>query len=129
MDFDKQWGTHIDKNVIFIFILQWWYLCGTEEQSERVCTHKRAIGSWNNQWELGHTSTPTQCLFFIGHGLHPCNAYFSLAMVYTHAILIFHWLWFTPMLCLFSNGHGLYPHIAYFLVVTFLILSTAGWNS
>ena len=42
--------------------------------------------------------TPTQCLFFIGHGLHPLIFYTSDIM---------------PMHCLFSIGHGLPPHIFY----------------
>ena len=32
--------------------------------------------------------TPTSCLFFIGHGLHPRNTCFSLVTAYTHAFLV-----------------------------------------
>ena len=30
--------------------------------------------------QLGHASSPTQCLFFIGHGLHSRHACFSLVL-------------------------------------------------
>ena len=40
--------------------------------------------------------TPNQCLFSIGHDLHPRNACFSLAMVYTHAMLVLRWLPLIP---------------------------------
>ena len=60
-----------------------------------------------------HASSPTKCLFSIGHSLHPHIGCFSLAMVYTHTMLVFHWSQLTPMHCLI-------------LVITLLILSTAG---
>ena len=72
-------------------------------------------------------------------------------MAYTHALLVFHWSWFTPTHCLLFIGHGLYPCNAcfslamiytdamfvlhwsqlilthsLFLVTILLILSTAG---
>ena len=37
--------------------------------------------------------------------LHPCNACFSLAMVYTHTMLVLHWSWLISMHCLFSSNH------------------------
>ena len=51
--------------------------------------------------------TLTQCLFFIGHGLHPRDSCFSLVTFYIHAILVFHWSWFTPTQCWFSIGYSL----------------------
>ena len=60
-------------------------------------------------------------------------------MAYTHALFAFHWSWLTPMQCLLFIGHRLYlcnalfplvtayTHtLLFFLVVTLLILSTAG---
>ena len=58
--------------------------------------------------------TLTQCLFFIGHGLHPRNACFSLVTAYTHAILVFHWSRFTPTQYLFFIGNSLHPRNACF---------------
>ena len=52
-----------------------------------------------------HASSSTQCLFSIGHGLHPRNACSQLVTAYTHALLVFRWPWLTPMQCLFSIGH------------------------
>ena len=43
-----------------------------------------------------------------------CNACFLLAMVYTNAMLAFHWPWFTPMQSLFSIGHNLHPCVPCF---------------
>ena len=37
-----------------------------------------------------HASSPTQCLFFIVHGLHPRNAYCPLVTAYTQALFVFH---------------------------------------
>ena len=37
----------------------------------------------------GHTSSLLQCLFFIGHSLHSCNACSPSVTVYTHALLDF----------------------------------------
>ena len=97
LDLDKQRGTRIYKNKILYFyslteILVW---------SRRVVWEnlytEGAARSWNDHWKLNfnqhtrlyivfklpydphsHASLSGQCLFFIGHGLHPCNAYFSL---------------------------------------------------
>ena len=55
------------------------------------------------------------CLLFIGYGLHACNACFSLAMVYTHTLLVLHWSQLTSMHSLFA-------------VITLLILSTARYK-
>ena len=53
-----------------------------------------------------HASLQTQCFFFpIGHGLHPHNTCFSCAMVYTHAMTVFHYSQVTPMHCLFSSNY------------------------
>ena len=49
--------------------------------------------------------TPTHCLLFIGHCVHPRNACFSLAMVYTGTILVLHWSQLTPMHFLVSANH------------------------
>ena len=58
----------------------------------------------------GHIFLPTQFLFSIGHSLHPCIACFSLAIVYTHAILVLHWSQLTPMHCLFFLLAMVYTH-------------------
>ena len=106
---------------------------GTGEHLERVFTYKGAIGDQNSQQKLnlsqssrpyialklpchphGHTSSPTQCLFFICHGLHPCNAYFPLIMAYKHAFFFMPWVSCT---C-----------VPVFMVVTLLILSMTRCN-
>ena len=45
------------------------------------------------------------CLLFFGYGLHSRNASFSLAMVYTHAMFVFHWSQSTPTHCLLSGNY------------------------
>ena len=62
--------------------------------------------------------TPTYCLFFIGHGLHLRIACFLLITAYTNVLLVFYWSWLTPTYCLFFIGHGLHLRIACFLLVT-----------
>ena len=42
------------------------------------------------------------------------NACFILVMVYTHAMLAFHWSWFTPTQCLLFIGNALHPRNACF---------------
>ena len=59
-----------------------------------------------------------ESLFSIDPGLHPHNACFSSAMVYTHTMLAFHWLRLTSTLCLFFIGHGLHPRNTYSSLVT-----------
>ena len=55
--------------------------------------------------------------------------------LFTHAVLVIHWLRLTPTHCLFNIGHGLLTRILYlgythprifFLIVTLLILSATG---
>ena len=41
---------HIYKNVRLYFYSWRQYLCGAEEQSQRVCTHEGVIGSRKSQW-------------------------------------------------------------------------------
>ena len=53
-----------------------------------------------------------RCLLFIGHALPSHDACFSLAMVYTHVMLVVHWSQLTPT-------HSLFP------VINLLVLSTA----
>ena len=47
---------------------------------------------------------PTYYFLFIGQGLHPWNACFSLAMVYTHAMFVLYWSQLIPT-------HSLFPAI------------------
>ena len=37
----------------------------------------------------GYAYSPTQCLFFFGHGLHPFNVCSPLVTAYTHALFVF----------------------------------------
>ena len=50
-----------------------------------------------------HTASPTQCLFFIGHSLHPCNTCSPLVTAYTHAF--FYASDIMPTYCLFFSSH------------------------
>ena len=119
---------HIYIKISYIFILWQWCLCGAEEQSESVHIQRRSCQesdqpagtdfSQNSRPYIvlklprdpcGHTSSPTQCSFFIGHVLHPRNDCSPLVTTYTHTFFM---LWIS---C---------PRIACFLVVTLLILST-----
>ena len=50
-------------------------------------------------WSLNSQATHMAML------LHPHNACFSLAMVYTCTIILLHWLVLTPMHCMFSDSH------------------------
>ena len=56
---------------------------------------------------MGNVSSPTQCLFSIGHGLHPCIACSPLVTAYTHAFFLCRWyhahkfLFFWLSLCRF----------------------------
>ena len=49
--------------------------------------------------------TPLNCLFFLGHSLHPCIACFSLVIAYTLALLVLHWSLLTSTHCLLSSNH------------------------
>ena len=47
-----------------------------------------------------------QCFLFIGHGLYPRIACFSLVSAYTNALIAFHWSRATPTHDLFSGNHS-----------------------
>ena len=122
LDLEKQWGTHIYKNIILYFyssilmIVYCWRATG-----ESLLTRKRCWELEQPAWtdfsqnsrpytvlkfscdSNGHASSPTQCLSFIGHGLHPCNAFSPLVTAYTHAF--FYASHITPTNCLFSSCH------------------------
>ena len=111
LDLDKQREIRIYKIKSYIFIFRRWRLCGVGEQSERVCTHKRAVGSWNSQREptsakvLDFTSSWNSHATHMATPLHPCNVCFSLAMAYTQAMLFLHWSQLTSTHWFFSGIH------------------------
>ena len=87
--------------------------------------------------------THAQSLFFIGGGLHPCNACFSLVTPNTYTVLAFHWSYLTPMKCFFFHwsryipsscllfiGHSLQPYNACFLlaIVYTLTMLVLHWS-
>ena len=96
---------------------------------ERVHIDERVVESRISQQELtsakildliqskNSTMTHTQCLLFIGHGLHPKIACFSSVTAYTHALLIFLWSRLKTSKYLFLIGCGLHPHHACSLFV------------
>ena len=111
LDLDKKREARIYKNIIVYFILRRWRLCGAEEQLEKVHTHKGVVGSRNSRRELTSAKLLDLIWSLNSHAAHmvipllPHNAWFSLAMDHTYAILILHWSRLTPLHCLFSSSH------------------------
>ena len=78
------------------------------------------------------------CLFSIIRGLHPRNVCLSMAMIYTHAMLLFHCSRLISTQCSLFIGYGLHAHNDYFPLfipyihaflisgIILLILSTGG---
>ena len=88
---------------------------------------QRTVGSWNSQWKPNFSQNSRPENSHATHAampLHPRNTCFSLATVYTHAMLVLHWPQLTPTH--FFMCQVLCPHICFFPVVTLLILSTTG---
>ena len=145
---DRQRGTRIYKNTFLIFysstvtLLRSGGVIGERDFSKnsrplivlklRRDQYTMLVFHWSRL-------TPMQCLFSIGHGIHPRNACFSLDTAYTYTMLvfigqglhprnaclslitsytytlfIFHWLWFTPTQCLLFISHMLILRNAYF---------------
>ena len=124
LDLDKQPGTHIYKNITIYFYSSTVTLVRSEravrESSHTQRSYRESGQSAGTDFsqnsrpyivlELprdshGHASSPTQCLFHIGHGLNPCNTCFPLVSAYTHTLL-------------FTIGQSLHYRLACFLVVT-----------
>ena len=137
-----------------------WSRCNRRERErerERVHAQERAVGSRKSLREnnfsqnsgsyivlkLPYDPHPmlvfnrsrlilTQCLFFIGHGLHSANASLSLVMSNTHTMLAFPWSWLTFTQCLFfiacfSLVTAYIHELFSFLVMTSLIFSPGGY--
>ena len=111
------------KNIILCFYLStvtlvWSRRINREREREWEFAHMEeppGIGTASENWlqqkfsRLYSLKTPTRPTH---------NACFSLAMVYTHVILAFHWPRLTSTLGLFFIGCGLHPRNACSLLVT-----------
>ena len=102
---NKQRGSRIYKNIILYFYSSMVTL-GTGEESEEPPEVGTNTGNWVQSkiniflvLKLPHDPypmlvfhwswlTPMQCLFFIGHGLYPCEACSRLVKAYTYAFLV-----------------------------------------
>ena len=60
-------------------------LCEMQSVSSRIWTRVAVFISDDDN------NYTTHCMLFIGHRLHPRYTSFSLAMVYSHEMLILHW--------------------------------------
>ena len=94
----------IKNNLIFVFLYS--DASVEQESSQREFVHTKELSgdiTTSSNWlqpncrlyrvlklpldPHGHDSSPRQYLVFVGHGLHPCNAFPSLVTAYTHAFL------------------------------------------
>ena len=89
----------------YIFYSWRWYLCGAEEQFQRVRTHEGVVGSRKNQWTTDFSQKSGTYIVDNSH-VTGSNFSFSLVMVTpTSHFFVFHWLQFTSMCCLFPIGY------------------------
>ena len=98
------WGICIYKNIRLYFYSWRWYLCGTDEQSQRVCTHKGVIGSRESQWTTDFSQNSGTYIVYNSH-MTCSNSSFSLVMVTPTSHFVFHWLQFMSMCFLFPIGY------------------------
>ena len=134
------------KNIKLYFHSWWWYLCGAEEQLQRVCTHEGVVRSQKSQWKTNFNQNSGTYIVYNPH-VNRSNSSFSLVMVMPMShFFVFHWLQFTSMCCLFPIGYFPKPtsmggHICHHLlssttsigqgdipIITLLVLSLAGWS-
>ena len=85
-------NTYVNKNIRLYFYFQRWYLCGVEKQSQRVRTHKGAVGRWKSQWTTDFSRNSGTYIVYNSH-VTCSNSSFLLTMVTpTSHFFAFHWL-------------------------------------
>ena len=80
------------KNIRLYFYFRRWFLCGAENQSQRVRAHGGAVGRRKSQCTTDFSRNPGNYTFYDSHV--PCSiSSFSLTMVTpTSPFFAFHWL-------------------------------------
>ena len=84
--------TYVYKNIRLYFYFWRWYLCGAENQSQRVRPHEGAVGRRKSQWT---TDIRRNSWTYIVYNSHVTSSHssFSLTMVTpTSHFFAFHWL-------------------------------------
>ena len=81
---------YVYKNIRLYFYF--WYLCGAEKQSHRVCAHEGVVGRSKSQWTTDFSRNSGTYIVYNSH--KTCsNSSFSLTMVTpTSHFFAFHWL-------------------------------------
>ena len=96
---------YIYKNIRLYFYSWWWYLCGAEEQLQRVLTHKEVVGSRKSQWTTDFSQNSGTYIVYNSH-VTWSNSCLPVVMVTpTFHFFVFHWLQFTSMCSLFPIGY------------------------
>ena len=136
----------ISSRIWLYFYSWWWYLCGAEEQLQRVYTYEGVVGSQKSQLTTDFSQNLGTYIVYNPH-MTSAIAFFSLVIITPMShFFVFHLLQFMSMCCLFpisylpkptSMGGCICHHSPSSItstgqrdipIITLLILSSARWS-